>query len=168
MAYLAALALERAHELRLSSRHEAALRARGAIESGRELHPWLVAVHAALPLLVIAEVLWLGARPARGWPLALAALALVEALRLWSMATLGTLWTTRVLVPPGISRVRAGPYRWLRHPSYIAAAIELAAGPLMFGAWRTALALSLVNLPLLVARARVEARALDGAAVSAP
>jgi methyltransferase len=130
------------------------------VEWGRALHPWIVALHVAFPLALLSEVLQGGARPTSLWPLWLVMLALAEALRLWSMAALGELWTTRVLVVPGTARVRSGPYRWLAHPSYLAAALELAAAPLMFGAWRTALAFSLANLPLMIARARIEARAL--------
>ncbi|MGH7741244.1 MAG: isoprenylcysteine carboxylmethyltransferase family protein [Candidatus Eiseniibacteriota bacterium] len=157
------------HELRVSTQHARALRARGAVESGRGHYPLLVVLHTAFPIALAAEVIEGGARPPRLWPLALAALAIAAALRAWSMAALGELWTARVLVPPGAARVHRGPYRWLAHPSYLAAAIELAAAPLMFGAWRTALALSLLNVPLLAARVRCERRALgEGKRLSAP
>jgi methyltransferase len=144
------------------------LRARGAVEYGRAHYPWMVLLHAAFPLALIAEVLWLGARPPRLWPLCLVALALAAALRAWSMAALGDRWTTRVMVVPGTAPLRRGPYRWFRHPSYLAAALELAAAPLLFGAWRTALAFSALNLPLMLARARVEARALEAESAPAP
>ena len=119
-----------------------------------------MALHAAFPLALIAEVVLGGTRLHRLWPLWLALLVAAAALRAWSMAALGELWTTRVLVPPDTVRIRTGPFRWLAHPSYLAAALELAAAPLMFGAWRTALAFSLANLPLWIARARTEERAL--------
>ena len=143
------------------------LRARGAIEHGRAHYPWIVVLHAALPLALIAEVLWLGARPPRLWPCFLAVLALAAALRAWSMAALGGSWTTRVLIVPGTVPTRRGPYRWFPHPSYLAAAFELAAAPLMFGAWRTALAFSVLNLPLMLVRARTESRALGGGSAGA-
>jgi methyltransferase len=100
--------------------------------------------------------------------LCLVALALAAALRAWSMAALGDRWTTRVMVVPGTAPLRRGPYCWFRHPSYLAAALELAAAPLLFGAWRTALAFSALNLPLMLARARVEARALEAESAPAP
>ena len=84
------------------------------------------------------------------------------------MRALGERWTTRVLVVPGEPPVRHGIYRWLRHPNYLAVAIELIAAPLMFGAWRTAIAGSLANLILLGVRIRCEDRALAGAAVEPP
>ena len=80
------------------------------------------------------------------------------------MRALGERWTTRVLVLPGRPRVRDGAYRWLRHPNYVAVVIEFVAAPLMFGAWRTALAFSLANLLALRVRIRCEERALARAA----
>ena len=55
------------------------------------------------------------------------------------------------------------PYRWLRHPNYLAVVLEQLSAPLMFGAWRTAIAISLANLVLLRIRIRCEERALDAA-----
>ena len=162
--YLAVLGVQRLHELRLSARHARALIARGAVESGPGQMRWLVVIHAAMPLSLIAEVLWGGARPPALWPIPLAALVLAAALRLASMRALGELWTARVLVVPDMPRVRHGIYAVLAHPSYLAAAVELAAGPLMFGAWRTALAMSLLNAPLIAARIRCESGALADAA----
>jgi methyltransferase len=158
--YLAALAAQRLHELRLSARNARRLLAGGAVEHAAGQLRWLIGIHAAMPLALIAEVALGGARPPAAWPLALAALALAAAMRAASMIALGRRWTARVLVVPGEPRVTSGIYRWIAHPSYLAAAIELAAGPLLFGAWRTAIAVSLVNAPLALARIRSEQRAL--------
>jgi hypothetical protein len=43
--------------------------------------------------------------------------------------------------------------------------LELFAGPMMFGAWRTALAISALNAMALAVRIRAEERALDRASV---
>jgi len=158
-AFLAALGLARAWELRIARRNARALRARGAVESGRAHFPWIVALHVLWPLGLVAEVA-AGARPGGTWWLWLALLLAAQALRAASMAALGERWTTRVLVVPGEPPLRRGIYRWLRHPNYLGVVLELAAGPLLFGAWRTALAASLANLALLVVRVRVEERAL--------
>lgn len=125
-------------------------------------------LHAAFPLALAVEALWGGVRPPRLWPAALAMLLVAEALRLWSMAALGELWTARVLTFPGMPRVRRGPYRFLAHPSYAAATIELLAAPLMFGAWRTAAAFSVLNAVALALRVRIERRALAEASAAAP
>ncbi|HEY6572729.1 MAG TPA: isoprenylcysteine carboxylmethyltransferase family protein, partial [Candidatus Eisenbacteria bacterium] len=60
----------------------------------------------------------------------------------------------------GEPRVRRGPYRFLAHPNYLGVVLELAAIPLLFGAWRTALAAGILNAILLAVRIRAEARAL--------
>ena len=130
--------LQRLFELRLSARHEAALEKRGGFAvPGSRLLP-----------IVVAQVVWfavwawevaaLGVRPPAIWPL-LATLALAaEALRWWAIATLGPRWTTRVFALPGQPLVKAGPYRWIAHPNYVAVAVETLALPLAFGAWRAA------------------------------
>ena len=65
---------------------------------------------------------------------------------------------------PGLDRIRHGPYRFLSHPNYVAVAIELAAVPLIFDAWITAIVTSLLNATLLLAvRIPAERRALDQA-----
>jgi methyltransferase len=81
----------------------------------------------------------------------------------WAIATLGTRWCTRIIVLPGAPPVTGGPYRWLRHPNYLAVVVELAALPLAFGSWRTALAFSSANAALLAVRIRAEERALGAA-----
>ena len=68
-----------------------------------------------------------------------------------------------MIVVPGESPVRAGPYRFVRHPNYVAVAIEMACVPLVHGAWICALLFSALNLMLLRVRIRVEERALGAA-----
>jgi len=58
--------------------------------------------------------------------------------------------------------VRRGPYGFMRHPNYLAVVVELIAAPLMFGAWRTAVAISLLDLVALGIRIRAEEVALRG------
>ena len=161
-AFLVLLAVQRGVELWYSAANSRRLRARGAIECGRGHYPLLVALHALWPLGLLAEVLGMGARPWRSWPLWLALLLGAQGLRYAAIAALGERWSTRVLVLPGALLVRRGPYRWLRHPNYLAVTLELATAPLLFGAWRTALAASAANLALLAVRVRVEERGLLG------
>jgi methyltransferase len=61
--------------------------------------------------------------------------------------------------------VRSGPYRWLRHPNYVAIVMEFIAAPMMFGAWRTAILISVLNALALTVRIRCENDALQRAAV---
>ena len=81
-------------------------------------------------------------------------------MRWWIIATLGQQWNTRVIIVPGMGRVKHGPYRFMNHPNYVVVAIETVALPLIFGAWRTAILFSLLNLMMMNVRLRVENRAL--------
>jgi methyltransferase len=160
-ALVGSIALLRLAELRLARRHYAALIAGG----GREVAPGhyrvMVLLHAGFLLACPLEV-WLLGRPLRP-PLALAmlaALALAMGLRYWAIATLGERWTTRIVCLPGAPAVVRGPYRWIRHPNYLAVVVEMAALPLVHGAWASAAVFSLANALLLRVRIGAEERAL--------
>ena len=68
-----------------------------------------------------------------------------------------------MIVVPGDAPVRRGPYRWLRHPNYVAVVAEMLLVPLAHGAWITAAAFSVLNALLLRARIRTEEQALGTA-----
>jgi len=162
VALVAATAAERGAELVLSARHARWAFARGGVERGRGHFPPMVALHTALLVAPVVEVVvadrpflpWLA------WP-AVAAVLAAQALRWWCIATLGRQWNTRVIVVPGLPLVARGPYRWLRHPNYVAVALEGLALPLVHTAWVTALAFTVLNAVLLLgARIPTEERAL--------
>lgn len=158
---IALVGLERLFELRLSARNAQWAFARGGREAGREHYPVMAAFHASFLAACVAEP-WLLDRPfvpALGFA-ALTVAALTQALRYWVIATLGPRWNTRVIVLPGWAPVTAGPYRFLKHPNYLAVVLELLALPLVHSAWLTALVFSLGNLALLRVRIRVEETAL--------
>lgn len=157
--------VERLAELVVARRNLAWARSKGGIEYGRRHYPWIVAAHVALLAAAPAEV-WLLGRPfvpALGWPM-LAVVVLAQGLRWWCIGTLGRRWNTRVVVVPGMPLVDRGPYRWLRHPNYVAVVAEGVALPLVHTAWLTALAFTLANAVLLGVRVRVEDAALARAA----
>ncbi len=166
--FLVVLAAQRAGELALSARNARVLRGRGAREHGAGHFPLIVLVHVLFPVCLVAEVVALGARPGALWPLWLGLWLGAQALRYAAMRALGGLWNVRIWVVPGLAPVRSGPYRFARHPNYVAVAVELLAAPLMFGAWRTAVGISALNLVALAVRIRAEERALAGAAAEQP
>lgn len=158
---LAALVLERLVELAITRHHLRRLFARGAVEVGRGHFPAMVALHAVFPVACAVEVIALR-RPfpgAIGWT-ALAGVALAQALRYWAIATLGERWSTRIVLVPGEPPVTGGPYRYVRHPNYVAVALELPCVALVHGAWLTATAFGLANLAVLAVRIRAEEDAL--------
>jgi methyltransferase len=148
-------------ELGVAKRNRAWAMQRGGVESGAEHYPVMVALHTALFAGCLLEVP-LADRPFLpwlGWPM-LALLAGAHALRWWCIRTLGPQWNTRVIRVPGAALVTGGPYRWLRHPNYVAVVVEGFALPLVHTAWVTALAFTVLNALLLRVRLRVENEAL--------
>jgi methyltransferase len=163
---LLAVAAERVAELAVSQRHLRWARERGALESGQGHYPVMVVLHIALLVGCLVEVHALD-RPFVawiGWPM-LVVVAAAQALRWWCIATLGSQWNTRVVVVPGLPLVDRGPYRWLRHPNYVAVVAEGVALPLVHDAWLTAIVFAALNGVLLSVRIRSENRLL---AVVAP
>jgi len=124
----------------------------------------MVVLHTALLLGCLVEVLWLDRPfvPWLGWPM-LAVVLAAQVLRWWCILTLGPAWNTRVIITPGVPLVRRGPYRWMRHPNYVAVVLEGLALPLVHSAWLTALAFTALNAWLLTVRIRCENAALDSA-----
>ena len=164
LVFVALIGLERIAELLLSSRNARLAVARGGAESGASQFRWMAAVHALFLPCCAAEVLLLR-RPfpgALGWTCAAGALS-AQALRWWAISALGRRWNVRVIVVPGDAPVRRGPYRFLRHPNYVAVAAEMLFVPLAHGAWMTAAAFSVLNALLLRARIRIEEQALGTA-----
>lgn len=156
-----AVAVERLAELVVSRRNWAWSRARGGTEFGAGHYPVMVLLHTALLAGCLLEVAVLHRPfvPALGWPLLVVVLA-AQGLRWWCITTLGHQWNTRVIVVPGAPRVTGGPYRWLRHPNYVAVVVEGIALPLVHTAWITALVFTMLNAALLRTRLRVENTAL--------
>jgi methyltransferase len=160
-AFLGLLGLERVGELWLSSRNARRAFARGAVETGQRHYRVMTILHSLFLVACVAEPLI--------WPHAvsttLAAVALggalgAQALRYWAIGTLGERWNTRVIVLPGVAPVVRGPYRFVRHPNYVAVVLELFSVPLIHGAWLTAVVFSLANGVLLWVRIRAEEAAL--------
>lgn len=162
--YLGLLCLlggERAVELVVARRNARRAFAAGGVETGRRVYAVMVAVHALFPLACAGEVLFLS-RPFPG-AAGMAALTVAlgaQALRWWAVAALGERWNTRIIVVPGAPPVTGGPYRFLGHPNYLAVVLEMAAVPLIHGAWLTALVFSASNAALLAHRIPAEERAL--------
>ncbi len=155
---LLAVTVQRLGELVLASRNTRRLIAKGGREVGADHYPLLVILHGAWLV-----GLWLLAwdRPVN-WEW-IGAYLVLEALRVWVIASLGDRWTTRIIVLPGAPLVRRGPYRRLRHPNYLVVAAEIAVLPLVFGMGHYAVAFSLANALVLAVRLRAESRALDQA-----
>jgi methyltransferase len=157
----AAVALERLFEMALSLKNGKAALARGGREYGKGHFPAMVALHVAFLIAAPAEVLLFDRPfvPALGWT-AVVLVGATMALRYWAVTSLDGRWNARVIVEAGAPAVVGGPYRYLRHPNYLAVVVELIALPLVHSAWLTAGCFSLLNGFMLKVRIAVEEEAL--------
>jgi methyltransferase len=150
------VALSRLVELVVANRNTRALLAQGAVEIGRGQYPFIVALHA-LWLLALLLTVPMDAPVDWYW---LGLFVVLQAGRIWVIASLGRFWTTRVITLPHAPLIRKGPYRFLRHPNYLVVALEIPVLPLAFDAWAIALSFGLLNLAVLAWRIGLEDRAL--------
>ncbi len=156
------VALERLVELVITQRNARRLRARGGFEVGSAHFLPMALLHAGL---LVAAPLEVFQRDRPFLPLSgglmLGLVVATMGLRYWAISSLGDRWTTRVFVVPEEPPAVRGPYRWLRHPNCLAVIVEVAALPLVHGAWWTAVAFSAGNALVLRTRIRVEEEALE-------
>jgi methyltransferase len=159
---LALVTLQRLGELVLARRNTERLKARGAIEFDAEHYPLIVLVHAAW-----LATLWILGRDQDVNPWLLAVFVVLQGIRLWVLATLGSRWTTRIIILPGEPLIVSGPYRYFSHPNYAVVVGEIAVLPLALHLPLVAAVFTLLNAVVLVIRLRAEVRALTtGAALS--
>lgn len=149
---------QRLGELWLANRNTRRLMAQGAVEIGADHYPLFIVLHTAW-LSALAIVTPWTAVPN---PWLLAAYVVLQFGRVWVIATLGRFWTTRIITLPDAPLVRSGPFRFVRHPNYWVASLEIAILPLVFGQVWIALVFSVLNGMLIAWRVRVETAALAG------
>jgi methyltransferase len=143
--------LQRISELVIAQINTRALMAGGAVEFGRSHYPVMVLMHASW-----LAVLWgtVGGAPVN-LPL-LAVFGVLQAMRIWVLATLGRRWTTRIIVPQNEPVIVSGPFRFVRHPNYFVVIAEIAVLPLIFGLVWVAVLFSALNAAMLWVRIRAE------------
>jgi methyltransferase len=151
-ALLLAFGSQRGVELIYSARNERAIRGRqpSAPQASERVFRGIAFVNLALFTLPLLERVWRRRSPPAlvagiGWIAALTAVAL----RLSVIASLRGAWTIRALVPSDLPVVDRGPYRFIRHPNYVALGLEFLGLPLIGGAYASAIGLGVANALLL-------------------
>lgn len=84
------------------------------------------------------------------------------ALRIWAIGTLGAAFTSTVQVQEGQVLVSAGPYRWVRHPSYLGAYGTFLGCAVFLQAWAGLLVAAACMGLAYVIRIPTEERTLSG------
>lgn len=154
---LVLVVLQRLGELVLAQRNTTRLLDSRYIEVGPRHYPLIVLLHASWLLAIALTV------PPQTAPnlFLLMVFLVLQAARVWILASLGPRWTTRIIVPKeNTPLVSIGPYRWFSHPNYMVVVAEIAVLPLIFGAMEIAVVFTILNGILLWHRVRVENQAL--------
>lgn len=150
-------------EARVSTSHERRLRAIGAVEPSGDVYRAMQIAYPAAFLAVIAEGAVRGVAFDRAVAVGAAVFIAAKILKYWAIGSLGSRWTFRILVPPGSSRTVRGPYRWLRHPNYVAVAGELAGTAIAMHATITGIPAVTGFVALMLKRITIEDHALGQA-----
>lgn len=151
---------ERLLELFVSRRNQKSMKERGFSEkestSGMRamiiLHSsWYVGtlIERLFMPTVIPTTLWFGA---------LVIFFAAQALRFWTLRTLGSFWNISVMTTDSDAPlfVCDGPYRYIRHPNYLVVILELATLPVIGNAPYTAVLFTILNALLLRRRITLE------------
>jgi methyltransferase len=148
--------VQRGAEELYSQRNTRRLLAEGAHEEGRDYYPVVAVTHlawiAAIYLLVAADA-------AISVPL-LVAYVVVQVVRYWVIGALGRYWTHRIITVENAPVVRAGPYRFVRHPNYWVTIVETFLLPAVFGAYALGAIMGVVWTAVVMYKIRLEDGAL--------
>jgi len=159
--FLAILILQRISELLLARRNERVVRANGAREYDEKGYRVIVLMHILFFISLISEYVFLNRTINYFWAPLLILFLIAQILRYWAISSLGYNWNTKILVTPNTRPVAEGPYKYIKHPNYLAVIIEIAVIPLIFSCYITAVTFTLLNLALLKRRIRIEEEALS-------
>ncbi|HRE11373.1 MAG TPA: isoprenylcysteine carboxylmethyltransferase family protein [Ignavibacteria bacterium] len=153
--------LQRLVELVIAKRNErVSLKAGGKVYD-RKGYSVIVIMHVFFFISLIAEYLYFERTLNKYWIVFLVLFIAAQALRYWAIISLGSQWNTRIIIVPGLKLVKHGPFKYFRHPNYMAVITELAVLPLIFSCFYTAVIFSTLNLLLLKRRIEIEEKALD-------
>lgn len=166
IALVAATIGQRILELLRSRSNQATMRSRGflRVDSSRS-YRYMVTVHATWLLAMLIEHAFAprDLPPFVPW-IALVVFMSAQVLRLWALRSLGSQWNTQIMTPSGdrdqLGLVAIGPYRYVRHPNYLAVILEFLALPLVGNAPVTTAVWSCFNGIVLSFRIRHEEKHL--------
>ena len=143
-----------------STRNTEALKSCGATAVHDPVWPVMASVYPAAFAAMFVESVVRGTPSRDQFVFGMLLLTLAKALKYYAIRSLGVRWSFRVLVLPQASLVADGPYRWIRHPNYVAVIGELLAAGVMFAAPVTCSLFTLAFAEIIRRRIQIEERAL--------
>lgn len=147
---------QRLGELVYANRNTRRLLSEGGEEFGADHYQYFIFLHSAWLAVIFLMVDPL--RPLN--PILLAIFVGTQVLRVWTLASIGRWWTTRIISAPHFDLAKRGPYKFLSHPNYLVVVLEIAIVPLLMGLPWVALVFSILNAILLRHRIGVENKVL--------
>jgi methyltransferase len=158
--FLGFVILQRLAELVIAKRNAREMFLKGAVEYDSWQYKYIVIMHTCFFISLVLEKIFLNRGLNQYWWIFFSLFLAAQILRYWAIASLGTFWNTRIIILPGSSLVKKGPYRFLKHPNYAAVITELAAIPLIFSCYITAAVFTILNFFALKHRIKIEELAL--------
>jgi methyltransferase len=154
---LALVGIGRLLELRVSRRNQRRLEKQGVRKIPEPHFRWMVLLHGGVLAGAAVEVTFLHRPliPALAIPMVLI-FVFANVLRWWVIGTLAEHWNVEVMASSRVGVVSSGPYKWVRHPNYVAVVLEVFALPMIHTAWITALVGTALNFEILRRRLDVE------------
>lgn len=137
---LVVVALLRFFELGVSKRNQQKMIAQGSHKVEKPAFRWVVMAHTFTLIGAALEVVFLH----RPFIPVLAAtmftlFLLSNLLRLWVVRSMGQHWNVQVVDSTNLGVITTGPFRYIRHPNYLAILVEMFSLPLIHTAWITAI-----------------------------
>ena len=152
---------QRLLELVIAKKNEKISLSKGGVEYDKGGYIVIVIMHILFFISLYTEFFYFERTLNKFWIIFLILFIAAQALRYWAIFTLGTMWNTRIIIVPGSELIKTGPYKYFKHPNYMAVITELAVIPFMFSCFFTAVIFSSVNLLLLKRRIEIEENALE-------
>lgn len=152
---------QRLVELMIAKQNEQWMRERGGIEQGANHYKWFIILHILFFVSIFTEISMNGFVDLQVNYFLLFLFACTQIGRVWCIYTLGRFWNTKIIVLPGVSLIKKGPYKYVKHPNYIIVAVELLIIPMLLGAYITMIIFPILHILLLWIRIPSENKALD-------
>lgn len=152
--FLGFIIVQRLSELVIAKRNTAKLLAKGAYEVGAAHYPVMVTMHSAWILCLV--IFGYDESVAFGW---LAVFVVLQVFRVWILGSLGSRWTTRIIILEEPLVVR-GPFKYFSHPNYMLVVAEIIVAPMVLGLVWVAVVFTVLNAAMLWVRIGVEHKAL--------
>ena len=149
--FISLFIIQRISELFIARQNEKWLRAKGAKEYGKAHYPLIVLLHFLFILSLIFEY---SQKKTEIDTLFLMMFIILLSAKIWTIASLGKYWNTKILRISGMAPVKKGPYKYLKHPNYIIVVCEFIVVPMVFHLYWTALIFSALDGVVLFIRIR--------------